>query len=809
MPVSETILILMILLAIGMLTAGLARKLPVPYTVLLVCVGIVIKETAHVWPTLEPLTTFKLTPDLVLFVLLPTLIFESGLNLNARQLINDIGPVMTLAVPALLISTFLMGLGLWYFLSMDIYVALVFGALISATDPVAVVALFKELGTPERLTILVEGESLLNDATAIVVFKILLSIALFAGMSSSNAAEPLLQFLEVFFGGVLVGIAMGVIMSLMLSRLTPGISITLVLSLVVAYTSFVIAEHALHLSGVMAVVGAAVSVGVLGLPSLNKEAREALSETWEFLALISNTLLFLLIGLSVSLSSLFAYMDEILITVALLLIVRASLIYTLVPMTTRFFNLPEVTLGEKHIMWWGGLKGGLAIAIVLSIPEDLPGRDELIILTLGVVLFTLLVNAPSIRPLIKFLSMDKLSDNEDMELKLGIQHSAKEVDNVLNELTQSDILSKQTYAEVDQSLQYLWTQQKNELTQEQTIRQIKLNALSIELKTLDKLYKNHIVSGYSYADLRSEMSRAREHIQKPERSVKYQGREKNPFIRLEYNLIKRFRESDWAIGLLSRYQNMRLTQHLGKYFAQVLMTNAGIEYVQQQEQINDEIKKQLISHYRERLGWFHENIDQIKSDFPAFYHRFEIYIASRSALVAIKSYLQESSEQGFISAKPYNLLNRNISDAFAKIKPVRLTQDQGEVIKLISSVPLFSGFSDSLLKHIAKEVQELRFLPGDEIIAEGAKGDALYIITHGQVTVSKNDDEGNHALATLESGAFFGEMALLEESLRTATVTAKSAVKVLRLRRKHVLELAKQNQEIEQELQKAKQQRLQ
>ena len=110
MPVSEIILVLMILLAAGMLTSGLARKLPIPYTVLLVCVGIILGEISKFWPVLEPLTSFKLTPDLVLFILLPTLIFESGLNLHARQLVKDIAPVLTLAIPALLFSTFIIGI---------------------------------------------------------------------------------------------------------------------------------------------------------------------------------------------------------------------------------------------------------------------------------------------------------------------------------------------------------------------------------------------------------------------------------------------------------------------------------------------------------------------------------------------------------------------------------------------------------------------------------------------------------------------------------------------------------------------------
>ena len=162
MPLSEVVLIVMGLLTVAMLAAGLCRNLPIPYTVFLVIIGMVLGGLARQVPEMEMLLEFQLTPEIVLFIFLPALIFESAFNLNARQLLKDLVPVLTLAIPALLISTAIIGISLWLVLGIDLMIALLFGALISATDPVAVIALFKELGAPERLTILVEGESLLN-----------------------------------------------------------------------------------------------------------------------------------------------------------------------------------------------------------------------------------------------------------------------------------------------------------------------------------------------------------------------------------------------------------------------------------------------------------------------------------------------------------------------------------------------------------------------------------------------------------------------------------------------------------------------
>ena len=305
MPLSELVLIIMALLATGIVASGLFRRLPVPHTVVLVIIGMALANLSKIWAPLEPLQHFHLTPDLVLFIFLPALIFESGLNLSARQLMKDIAPVLTLAVPALLFSTTVVGFCIWLVTPIDFVVALLFGALISATDPVAVISLFKELGTPERLTVMVEGESLLNDATAIVIVTILLGLLTATGGSGlSIAGSAVVQFLLVFFGGALVGAIFGFVICWLMTRFAKETSAVLILSLVLAYMSFVIAEHSLHVSGVMAVVACAIVLGIFGLPRLSHESVETLHETWEFIAEICNTLLFLFVGLLVDLGRL-------------------------------------------------------------------------------------------------------------------------------------------------------------------------------------------------------------------------------------------------------------------------------------------------------------------------------------------------------------------------------------------------------------------------------------------------------------------------------------------------------------------------
>ena len=423
------------LLTIAMLAAGISRSLPIPYTVFLVILGLILGWSARTLESLEPLLQFQLTPELVLFLFLPALIFESSFNLDARRLIRDLVPIMVLAIPALLISSFVIAFGLWLIFDIQFILAMLFGALISATDPVAVIALFKEIGAPQRLTVLVEGESLLNDATAIVIFSIILSLAMGESiLNMSGIGYSIIEFFRVFLGGVLVGGVIGLLVSEVLFRLRVGISIYLIMSIVLAYTSFALAEHFLHVSGVMSVVSATVCMVAFGISRIPQSATLFVKETWEVIALVCNSLLFLLVGLSVDVVQLFSGFNYIIVAVLLVLFARACSIYTMVPATIHAFKLPHITMGERHIMWWGGLKGGLAIAIVLSIPADLPGRDLLLNMTLGVVMFSLLINAPTIRPLIHKIGIDRLTDDEQAELKHALANAKQHSFDILNKM---------------------------------------------------------------------------------------------------------------------------------------------------------------------------------------------------------------------------------------------------------------------------------------------------------------------------------------------------------------------------------------
>ncbi|MEO5342902.1 MAG: cation:proton antiporter [Gammaproteobacteria bacterium SHHR-1] len=806
MPLSDILLVSMGLLLLAILASGLFRRLALPYSVMLVIIGLGLAQWSEHWSALAPLRQFRLTPELVFFIFLPTLVFESGLNLDARQLLKNLAPILSLAVPALLLSSAIIGLGLWALLGLELPVALLFGALISATDPVAVVALFKEIGAPRRLNILVEGESLFNDATAIVLFGILLGLVVSGeGMSLTGAGLAALDFLWVFFGGTLVGGGLALLLCELQSRLRIAIDGILALSLVMAYASFILAEHLLHVSGVMACVGAALVLGSYGVNRLPQGAEQSLGEVWEFLALVANSLLFLLVGLSIDVGDLWQQAGAIGLAVALVLLARAAGLYSLVPLTTRLFRLPPVSRHEQHIMWWGGLKGGLAIAIALSIPEQVAAREMLISLTLGVVLFTLLVNAPSIRPLMRYLGMDRLGPDEQAEIQQAKELVRDSARQRLREFQALGLLGPSNAERLEGQIQAEFADQQPRQRPELASRQAYLLALHTELNRLEELFHLGLIDQYSYLDIRHILliDRDRHDGQADANARDLPPAQVSIFVRLERQILRWLRERNWATGLLSRYQLLRLEHRLQRDIAGVLLCHSVLERLSEAGHLQGEELDRLNRLYHQRLQRRSERLAEIRASFPLLHELFERSAFSRAAFQAALLRLRQELHHGQIGAKAYQRLSGQLQGLIDQLSKPHLQLDHDAPLPWLRQVPLFATLSRPALEALSTKVREQTYLRNDIIIGEGEHGDALYIIKQGQVRVLHQGE----TLADLGDKEFFGETALLGQSTRTATVQAQCPTQLWRLTRQDVLELADEYQEIAAQLEQAKTER--
>jgi monovalent cation:H+ antiporter, CPA1 family len=396
---------LILLLVAASVIAVVARRARIPYTVALVAGGLLLSllRVPFLSPLQPNLRPNWLTPDVILILFLPALVFEGSVKLDRRDLLRDASPLLILANIGVLVATLITGFLVHWALGLPLLIALLFGAIISATDPISVLAIFKDLRMSKRLSVIIEGESLLNDGTAFVLFQILLA-AIEAG--HMTVGQGIAHYVLAVVGGGAIGAALGYVVS-RITRTIDDAEIEITLTTIVAYGSFLIAHH-LHWSGVIATAAAGLMVGNYGAKTgMSVQTRTALISFWEYLAFVMNSLIFLLIGLEVHIGAFARSWRPLLFAIFAVLIARAWSVYALVPISNLFAE--KVPVYWQHVIVWGGLRGALALALALSLDDTFPNRVQVLDLTYGVVIFSILVQGLTIKPVLRVL---KLADGE-------------------------------------------------------------------------------------------------------------------------------------------------------------------------------------------------------------------------------------------------------------------------------------------------------------------------------------------------------------------------------------------------------------
>jgi monovalent cation:H+ antiporter, CPA1 family len=397
-------LLLLLLLAVSVV-ALITDRWNIPYTIALVFAGFAI-DIFHV-PIKEIVGGVQLlTPDVIFVLFLPGLLFESSINIEVRHLRENIWPILLLAVVGVAAAAAITGYAVHHLLGLPMLIALLFGSLISATDPISVIALFKDLGVSKRLAVIVEGESLLNDGTAAVAFQVLL-----AGIVTGqfDPADGLARFVAVAVGGAVLGLLIGYAGSKITEQVDePRIEITL--TTIVAYGSYLLAEQ-LHVSGVIAVVMAGLTVGNYGAQfGMSPRTRVSMWSFWEYVAFLINSLVFLLIGIEVHVAQILESWQIILIATGAVLAGRILVVYLLTPLGAKLGQ--PIPQRWNPVMVWGGLHGSVSIALALSLPQDFPHRATLLTLTFGVVAFSIVVQGLTMKPLLRLLGVLQASHDE-------------------------------------------------------------------------------------------------------------------------------------------------------------------------------------------------------------------------------------------------------------------------------------------------------------------------------------------------------------------------------------------------------------
>lgn len=390
------------MLLLALLLQPLARRHRLPLAAVLVVVGFAGSELL-VAMGVDTGVRHDAFHDLIFYVFLPLLVFEAAFKIDALLLWKNMVAILFFAVPVMLLSTLLSAgmiyLGIGHPSGFPWIAALLTGALLSATDPLAVSELFRRLGAPKRLTILVDGEALFNDATAIVTFSIFLYIALHPA-EHITMADAVVRFGVVFFGGLLVGLLVGLAF-LLLSRLFEDSVQQGIVTVVSAYAAYLLAEDVLYVSGVMAVLVTGLIMGRVIHSDFQQPRHSFVDELWAFNTYVAEALVFLLMGLTVTLGMFQERWLAMVIGIAAVLVARAVGIFGTAPLIKALPGVAPLPLGYQRVMYLSGMRGAVTLALALSIPIELDYWWTIQSIAFGVVIFNLFTHAPYMEPLLR------------------------------------------------------------------------------------------------------------------------------------------------------------------------------------------------------------------------------------------------------------------------------------------------------------------------------------------------------------------------------------------------------------------------
>lgn len=501
-----------ICLFFGAILKSVLKKTNFPYTVGLFALGILlglldrfgVLQAAGI---LKPAVDFagNMDPDLILYIFLPLLIFDGAYELDLHVFRKSLLNSTLLAGPGMVISMFLIGaliMGLALFVpecsGWNWSYALMFGALISATDPVAVVALLKELGTSKRFSTLVDAESMLNDGTGIVLFMIFFGVYSATG---GTEMSPILNFLLVVFGGVLLGWVTARFTIWFLDKVGGDESVQNSVIIVSSYITFILAQSFLDVSGVIALVAFGLTITYIGRPRLKPEVNRFMGQFWELMAYMANTLIFIIVGIVIALKvdltwSSFLLLIAVYIGVNIARMLMIAILYPFMKKTGY-----GLTMRESFILGWGGLRGalGLTLALMVSytlaIPEDI--RRQILLFTGGIVTLTLCINATTMRWFLQKLGLTKVPSAKmllDYSIKKQIADSTEKY---LDKLKKREALELSNWPLVEKFMPEQEQAPDVSILTPDVLADVRLRVLKKEKTACWSLYNEGIISNVS------------------------------------------------------------------------------------------------------------------------------------------------------------------------------------------------------------------------------------------------------------------------------------------------------------------------
>ncbi len=783
---ADTIMIIAGLLVIVSILQPLARRFGLPNAVVLAGVGVLIGVAATYLVQTGRAAGLDAMAELVLgvpitsagfiYIFLPILLFQAAIDVDVRRMVDDAAPILALAVVAVLVATGVIGLSLWWASGVSLVACLLVGAIVATTDPAAVVAIFRDIGAPSRLTRLVEGESLLNDATAIVLYTVLLSMLVTGAEPSPRDAVSM--FFVSLVGGAAVGFVGARLATAVLPYMRGSQAAELTLSLAIPYLLFVVAERYLEVSGVVAVVVAGLVVGAVARNRLSPASWDFLSSIWEQFAFLAGSLVFILAAivvphLLVGSSVIDIFLVGVVVVAAL--VARAIVLFGILPILTMIGLGNHISGAYRLVILWGGLRGAVTLALAMSITEnvliDSDVQRFVAIVATGFVLFSLLVGGTTLRPLIRLMQIDRLSPLDQALRAQILSLSLNAVRETVEEAAERYGIDR---AQAGDALRPYRRHIHDVTGGDTALEEIPdRDRITIGLVALVNRERELIAShGSGRAISLSIMERLLASTERMTDATRTDGR--LGYIRTAQERLA-FGRNFRTAHLLQRRLGIDgpLERHVAGRFEMVMVTRIVLEELERYTRdklarmLGVRVVDLLSEIVSQRRSANASALDALRLQYPEYAQAIEQRFLGQLAVRLESAEYATLREEALIGPELYGDLKKELN-AVRMAMEHRPRLDLGlNTEALVDKFPMFSTLGKEERRKIRALLRPRLAVPGEKLIGKGERGTSAYFISSGAVEVSTP-----HEPVRLGRGDFFGEMALIMQQRRQADVVS-------------------------------------
>lgn len=762
MHVDGSVLVLMFVvlsLLLGAIVKSLPKIITSPYSVILLLIGLMLglySRSLHISENLPVLQNAiielaSVDPHLILLLFLPTLIFESAFSMEPHLFKLMFSQIAILAIPGLILTTSLTALFAYYLFpwQWSWTVCFLFGALISATDPVAVVSLLKEVSSRKRLETLIEGESLLNDGTAIVLFTLFYSMLSLTTESAFNFTNISLSFFEVVFVGLCIGAIVGAIILFWVSRLFNQAVIEITLTIAAAYLAYFITENIFHASGVVAVVALALMLASIGRTHISPEVEGFLHHFWQMMAHIANTLIFILVGIIIA-SRIRLDVWQWWVTLAGLYfaiqVIRALSVFTFMPLLKRIGI--GITNAKALVLIWGGLRGAVSLALALIIAQDqLIDKelgDQVLFLTAGIVVLTIVINASSMTLLLKRLGLNKLPPAKQASLEKAQATIKQRLLKTLPSLKQHEFLQRANWPKLAEGLTLEAIKTPASLAPEATSFAFKRRLLEIERQFYWSQFNQGALTGMATQKLVNAVEIALDGVPQIAPRDNLFSFWKTPSY---LSMFNRTPYLNRIIVSLS-FERLALNYDTARVFLQAMHE---IEKHLQQLAPSQQEMQQVVEEINSNKKYTRLHIKQLRDNFPELSYSLETHSAHRLLLNLERAYLTQLIEEGVLDDSEANKMMHAIEYKLAHLQQQPHYVSSSEIHKQLTKMPWAEGVKKSSLLAVAKLAKRQIYPDGNLIYRQNSSATSVALVLHGQVELISSSQD-----TLIYSGQFLG-----------------------------------------------------